>query len=105
MSADLTTAPWGETAVVTLVLGGVLGGLWWFAGFWERVWVESLQSRAVDRRFLRWQRGLFRGRYPLGHWRKPWSLAHVRFLTAAMRGILVVIGAVYVFALAARLLK
>jgi hypothetical protein len=80
MTVDLATAQWWQVVVVTIVLGCFVAGFWWVSRIWERTWCESLESRVVDRRFLRWQRTLFRGRYPLGHTKKPEGVAIVRFL-------------------------
>ena|SRR5881397_1463045 len=79
-------------------------GAWWFAGFWGRMWSESYESRAVDRRFLRWQNSLFRGRYPLGHWRKPWSIAYLNGFVVFVRAFVVLILVLYFVAVGRRLI-
>lgn len=55
--------------LVTAFVAGLLAGFWILFNFSERMWSESLSSRAVDRRFLRWQSNFLGGRRLLGHWR------------------------------------
>jgi len=90
------------------ILSGVVllfaGAAWAFIGFWGRMWTESIESRAVDRRYMRWQRSLFRGRYPLGHWRKPWSLSHLNSFVFVWRAFVVFVVVVYFLAIGRRIL-
>src|SRR4030095_4366363 len=90
MTSVATASPL-ELAILSFVILGLAGAAWWFAGFWGRMWTESLQSRRVDRRFLRWQRAAFRGHYSFGHWRKPWSLEHLRAFIYVWRAFVILI--------------
>jgi len=102
---DLQTAPWRDVAGSTAVLVLSIGGFWWMIRFFERVAVESVQSRNTQRRFMRWQRTLFRGRYPFGRGTSPSTVAWVRFTCRTMRAILVVMALLYLLALVMRLAK
>ncbi len=105
MTIHLATASWEELLFSTVIIGAFLAGFWLFTRFWERMWLESLQSRAVDRRFLRWQRSFFRGRYPLGHWRKPGSIPSLQATMFLTRAVIILLGLVWLIALGSRLFK
>lgn len=84
-----------ELVLFALVFVPLAAGVWFLLGLWERRWLESITTRAVDRRFLRWQHAFFRGHYPLGHWRKPWSVGHLRAMMIVCRAILVLMVVVW----------
>ena len=102
MSVETATFP--ELAAFTIFLVLVAAAAWWVFGFWGRVITESCQSRSVDRRFMRWQRFAFRSHYPLGHWRKAWSLDYVNGFVLLTRAFIVFIVVIYLFALGRRIL-
>jgi hypothetical protein len=102
MSVETATAP--ELAAFTLFLVVAAAAAWWVFGFWGRVMADSVQSRSVDRRFMRWQWFAFRGRYPLGHWRKPWSLGYLNGFVLFTRAFIVLIVVIYFIALGRRIL-
>ena len=101
---NVATASPGELVIFTTVFAIVFALSWRFTRFLEGMWVESFQSRTIDRRFLRWQRAAFRGRYPLGHWEKPGSIAYVKWAMRAGRGVLLLVACLWAFALLRRLL-
>ena len=104
MTLDLR-GTWLEFALASLVLVPGILGSWFLIGWWERVMTESAESRSMDRRFLRWQWALFRRRYPLGHWSGPNTIPRIRFLTRVSRGIIILMGSVWVLVLSVRLFE
>ncbi|HEX4823589.1 MAG TPA: hypothetical protein VFV19_04725 [Candidatus Polarisedimenticolaceae bacterium] len=105
MVVNLQTDSWLVVAPITIGILSLLAAWWKFLSFWERMWSESLSSRSVDRRMVRWQRTLFRGRALLGRWGGPGKLAGLRVLILVSRGIVLLIAAVLLVSIAVRLLK
>jgi hypothetical protein len=101
MSSIQTASPL-ELTVLTLLISLVGVVVWRLAGLWQRMWVESIESRSIDRRFMRWQRFAFRGHYPLGHWRKPGAVARLNAFTIFVRVFVVLALGLYFFAVARR---
>src|SRR5258705_12636317 len=48
-SMSVETATPLELTTFTAFLLLVAAAVWWFIGFWGRMWSESIQSRSVDR--------------------------------------------------------
>ena len=101
---SVATASALQLLVLSFVILLFAAGTWWFIGVWGRMWTESYESRTVDRRFLRWQHQLFLGRYPLGHWRKSCSIAHLNGFVFFVRAFVVFILVLYFVAVGRRLL-
>jgi len=101
---SVETASTLDLLLFTTFLLAVAAGVWWFAGFWGRMWHESLESRTVDRRFLRWQRFAFRGHYPFGHWGSASSRAHLKGIVFFVRAFVVLVLLVYFVAVGRRIL-
>jgi hypothetical protein len=102
MTIDVATASWLVLGLLSLFMLLVAGAGWVFLGFWGRMWSESLSSRSVERRFLRWQRFAFRGHYPLGKWRRPGAAERVQLFTFVGRALLIVIVLVWFIAVTRR---
>src|SRR6187399_1462322 len=103
MVVNLQTDPWPVVLLTLFVIGSLLAGAWWLTYFWERMWSESLSSRSVNRRVLRWQRVVFRGHLPFGRWGGTGRLAYLRFVMLASRTLIVVMAMLVLFALVRRL--
>ena len=104
MVLDVATASWLALVLFSIFLLIACGSAWLFLGFWDRMWTESLASRSVERRFLRWQHFAFRGHYPLGKWRKEGALQRARIGVFVSRAVLIVILVAWFIALGRRAL-
>jgi len=104
MAIHLASASKLELLAIAFVFYLILAGMWWLTMFWEHMWVDSLSSRGVERRLLRWQWAAFRGAYRLGRWRKPSAIGYVRIMTIIARAFILFIAVVLLFSIGARLL-
>ncbi len=67
----------------------IAAAMWFFFGLLTRIIVES-QTRANDRRALRWQKVAFRGNFPLGKWRSESAAPVAKFFLILARSFIVV---------------